>query len=204
MLRRLRWLVALDFSEDSPFRPPSGRENRPVAAAIQGAERQPFGHELTFGLDDQPPLAIGDPADPVLARGKIDRLDRAGEHIVVIDYKTGSTPHPVSDIEAGRDFQMMLYLLAAQALLRDDQPLAVAGGLFWHLRNRKVSGEVRTGHAALEQALTRLHANVLAAREGQFSVSPNGGRCAPRCEFQPLCRLSRAYVRKRSAFDDRL
>jgi ATP-dependent helicase/DNAse subunit B len=203
MLRRLRWLVAQDFSDDSPFRPPSGRENRPVAAAIQGAERQPFGHELTFGLDDQPPLAIDSPAEPVLVRGKIDRLDRAGENVIVIDYKTGSAPHPVSDIETGRDFQMVLYLLAAQALLPGDEPLAVAGGLFWHLRSRKVSGEVLAGHAALEQARERLHMHVLAAREGQFSVSPNGGRCASRCEFQPLCRLSRAYMRKRSAYDDR-
>jgi ATP-dependent helicase/DNAse subunit B len=201
ILRRLRWLVAQDFSADSPFRPPSGRENRPVAAIIQGVERQPFAHELTFGLGDQPPLAIGDPAEPILARGKIDRLDCAGEHVIVIDYKTGGAPHPVSDIEAGRDFQMMLYLLAAQALLQDAGQ-TIVGGLFWHLRNRTVSGEVLSGDAVLDDVRERLRVNVLAAREGQFSVRPNGSRCPPRCEFLSLCRLTRSYVRKRNPYDD--
>jgi ATP-dependent helicase/DNAse subunit B len=164
-------------------------------------ERQPFAHELTFGLGDQPPLAIGDPAEPILARGKIDRLDCAGKHVIVIDYKTGGAPHPVSDIEAGRDFQMMLYLLAAQALLQDAGQ-TIVGGLFWHLRNRTVSGEVLSGDAVLDDVRERLRVNVLAAREGQFSVRPNGSRCPPRCEFLSLCRLTRSYVRKRNPYDD--
>ena len=201
ILRRLRWLVAQDFSDDSPFCPPSERANRPVAATIQGAERQSFAHELTFGLGDQPPLAIGDPAEPILARGKIDRLDCAGEHVIVIDYKTGSTRRPVSDIEAGRDFQMTLYLLAAQALLGATGQVVV-GGLFWHLRSRTVSGEVLAGNAVLDTACERLQVNVRAAQEGQFGVRPSGGRCAPRCEFLSLCRLSRAYLRKRNPYDD--
>lgn len=201
MLRRLRWLVEHDFSDDrSPFRPLGRNEKRPVAAAVGGGERVPFWQEAAYGFHDQPPVTIDGPAGPVHARGKIDRMDRIGDQVVVIDYKSGSTKHPASDMAAGRDFQMMLYLLAADDLLRRaGEPYTVAGGLFWHLTNRAVSGEVLAEDLAVEEARHHLHANVLAARGGYFAVQPRkleGGRCVSYCEFGALCRMTRANTRK--------
>jgi ATP-dependent helicase/DNAse subunit B len=201
MLRRLRWLVQQDFSADtSPFRPVTSRQNRPVARQVQALPRQPLRQEAMFGFGGVPPVEIDGPAGPIRTRGVIDRLDRAGEYAVVIDYKTGTRTHPVEDMAEGRDVQMMLYLLAAQDLLqRVDPSLTVAGGLFWHINNRTVSGEVGADDAAIELGRAQMHANILDARAGRFAVQPrklDGGRCVSYCEFGALCRMSRGYMRK--------
>jgi ATP-dependent helicase/DNAse subunit B len=201
MRRRLRWLVEMDFGDKSPFRPVSSREGRPVARQVQDSVRQPYRLEAAFGPEgDLPALEIDGPAGSLRARGLIDRMDRAGNGVIVIDYKTGTTRHTVDDMAEGRDFQMMVYLLAARAILdRSDPGATVVGGLFWHIRNRQVSGEVRADDLALEAARAHLHAHVLSARAGRFFVRPGkmaGDRCSSFCEFRALCRLSRANLRK--------
>ncbi|NDJ76329.1 MAG: hypothetical protein GYB65_08720 [Chloroflexi bacterium] len=200
--RRLVWLVTLDFSDDSPFRlrPRQRPDAHPVAAAIGDDERVPFAQEAVFGLDGEPPVEIAGPAGVIQARGVIDRLDRAGDSVIVVDYKSGTTPHPVDDMASGRDYQMILYLLAARALLdRAGRSETVLGGLFCHIANRQVSGEVLANDAAVDAAREHLHAQVQAARAGRFVVSPNKlerGRCVSYCEFGALCRLSRGYLHK--------
>lgn len=201
--RRLRWLVALDFSDDTPLRlqPRQYESAHPVAAALGEAERWPFRQEAAYGFgDDAPPIKIEGPAGPVWARGKIDRMDQAGEHVVIIDYKSGSTPHSVRDMEAGRDFQMLLYLLAAQQLLkRENAPQEVLGGVFWHISNRALSGQVCADDDVVDEARDTLHAHVQAARAGDFRVQPRKlerGRCVSYCAFGPLCRMSRVYLQK--------
>jgi ATP-dependent helicase/DNAse subunit B len=198
---RLRWLVERDFGDDTPLRlqPRQSPRAHPVAAWIGDSDRQPYWQEAAFGLGDAPPLEIDGPAGPVRARGVIDRLDRAGDHLVVIDYKTGSATRSVQDMAEGHDFQMMLYLLAAREWTRADPALRVAGGLFWHIRNRAVSGEVLADDPAVDEARARLHENILAARRGWFTVQPGrvaGGQCASQCEFSALCRFNRAHPRK--------
>lgn len=193
MVRRLGWLVQQDFG-DGPH-----SEKSPLRAQVAGQERQPYWQEAEFGFDGQPPLVIDGPAGPVRVRGKIDRLDRCGDAVVVMDYKTGSAKHPVEDMREGRDFQMMVYLLAARDLLAHDPALDVLGGLFWHIRTRTVSGEVLAEDPAIEQAREHLHAHVLAARDGIFAARPNpsgGEKCAARCDYSTLCRLKPANRRK--------
>jgi ATP-dependent helicase/DNAse subunit B len=118
---------------------------------------------------------------------------------VIVDYKSGAAPHPVEDMRAGRDFQMMIYLLAAEAELAAIAPgVRVAGGLFWHTGNQKISGEVTGDDAALDDARGHLHAHVLAARDGLFLVRPRKGDLSPcgPCDFRRICRVSRASLRK--------
>lgn len=195
MIRRLEWLVRLDFSDETPLRlqPRQQAHAHPLAAAIGDLDRVPYSQEAAFGRDDALLLDIGVEDDPVLVRGVIDRVDRASDHLIVIDYKTGTTKHPVKDMEDGRDFQMMVYLAAADALVRDNPDLVVLGGLFWHIRNRTTSGEVRVDHPAVEGAMISAQDNVILARDSRFIVQPNGRRCPKHCEFRPLCRLNRAF-----------
>jgi RecB family exonuclease len=203
MLRRLAALVRTDFSESNPFRPVTGRESRPVAERVQGLERRPLWLEARYG--DESNVTVDGPAGPLRVRGVIDRMDAAGGWVVVVDYKTGTTPHPVDEMRLGRDYQMLLYLLAAQTLLPPSEPpLNVAGGLFWHIGNRAVSGEVLDGDPALDDARAQLHAQVLAARAGQFPVLArklDRGQCTTYCEFKTLCRTSRAYHHKAASED---
>ncbi|HEX3050928.1 MAG TPA: PD-(D/E)XK nuclease family protein, partial [Aggregatilineaceae bacterium] len=185
MLRRLDWLIRLDFEDFNPLKLPAG------------SERRPFWQEVEFGRHGQPFLVIDGEAGPVLVRGVIDRVDRAGDQIIIMDYKTGARPHPTDDMIAGRDVQMMIYLLAAQELLaRHNLPYELAGGLFWHIRSRTTSGDIHANDPAIETARQVLHHNILRARQGDFAVHPTNGQCAAYCEFGPLCRVSRAYHRK--------
>jgi hypothetical protein len=103
-------------------------------------------------------------------------------------------------MEQGRNFQMMLYLLAAQQLLAQDTgadaPTEVAGGLFWHLGTRKASGAIRLddeGLAAVQQAREHLSHYLSRGRQGDFAARANkmqDGKCAHYCEFREMCRVS--------------
>lgn len=195
LLRRLRALVALDFSEETPLRlqPNWKRPSHPVLVALGEAARYPLAQEARFGMAGGSPLVVIEgEAGPLLVRGLIDRLDRAGDVVVVIDYKTGSTRRSVSDLAEGRDFQMLVYLLAAPDVLQDDS-LRVGGGLFWHIHNRETSSEIAADDPALDAARQHAHAAIRAARAGQYPVQPNGGRCPRYCPFGALCRYGREY-----------
>ncbi len=202
MLRRLTWLVRQDFEGTGPFKP-GGRSA--IAKLGAAGSRRALVHEAAFGFGGQPPLRIDGPAGTLRARGKIDRIDVVGQHAIVIDYKTGSARRSASDMAAGIDFQMLIYLLAAQDVVAQiDGGLSVAGGVFWHITNRDSSGEVAAQDGEIAQAQAHLHAHVLAAREGRFPVQPrklDGGKCVSYCEFGPLCRVSRAYRQKPGAGD---
>ncbi len=200
MRRRLRALVSADFSvETNPFRIQRG-DKHPIGPEAADQERQPFQVEAQFGFGGD--FVIDGPAGPVHVRGKIDRVDIVGGRgLVVIDYKTGSTPHTVEEMRTGRDVQMMLYLLAARHLAQSwaaqsGADLSVIGGLFWHIQNRKVTGEVLESDAAVSEAQAAVHQSISEARTGWFAVRPSEGKCASFCDYGPFCRVSRAYRHK--------
>jgi len=200
LLDRLRALVAQDFSDESPFRLPRTEKDarhHPLAAQIAGEPRVPFLQEAAFGFDDRPPLTLEGDAGTLRVRGQIDRMDLAGDQVIVIDYKTGTTKRDVEGMAEGREFQMAIYLLAARALLPRD--LTLAGGVFWHIRSRTTSGEVLATDDAVERAHRWMHHHVQQARAGDFAVrpaQPHKPPCARGCEFRALCRYARPYSRK--------
>ena len=118
--------------------------------------------------------------------------------VYVLGLATGSTPIPRSEMQHGRNFQIMLYLLVAQYLLEHDsnpdRPRTVAGGTFWHLNTRKLSGDVRLADEddadALNAAQEHLGRYIRLGRQGYFTVHPNkgDGSCALHCDFSQMCR----------------
>ncbi|MGQ9888638.1 MAG: PD-(D/E)XK nuclease family protein [Aggregatilineales bacterium] len=201
LLRRLEALVRQDFSDSSPVR------------AVSAAPRRPYLLETALAVHNRS-AAInvevdGAPEDLRVA-GYIDRMDAVDDGVIVIDYKSGSKAIPVSEMRAGRNFQMMVYLLAAQRVLEAqpgaDVPRRVLGGLFWHISARKASGNMRLDNpdsaAALDEARAHLGRYISAARRGDYSVAPRkleNGRCAAYCEFAQLCRVSSVNRYKRGA-----
>ncbi|MCB9453357.1 MAG: PD-(D/E)XK nuclease family protein [Anaerolineaceae bacterium] len=195
--RRLKALVVADFSENSPLEKAFGAE-----------PRLPYRQESQFQPDTgilELPVAAG--VEPLKVRGFIDRMDRQRDAVIVVDYKTGSTEIPVSEMERGRNFQMMLYLLAAQYVLAGDTapdaPRQVLGGAFWHIRTGRLSGKMQldeAGMTAIEQAQGHLGRYIRAGREGDFTVHPNKldkGKCAHYCDFSQFCRVSITHRYKR-------
>ncbi|HUN06593.1 MAG TPA: PD-(D/E)XK nuclease family protein [Aggregatilineales bacterium] len=187
LLRKLEAIVRLDFSEKAPSIKPFGDE-----------PRTPYRLEQPFG--DDASLRLTAESEPLRVTGYIDRIDRQGNRIILTDYKSGSTPIKTEEMQRGRNYQMMLYLLAAGDVLEQDdsanRPTQLAGGYFWHISNQKVSGvfewEKDLDRAALDDARQHLARQIDLARAGDFAAEPNKsvhGACSHYCEYTRFCRV---------------
>ena len=198
LMRKIEAWVRSDFSEKAP-----------LGKAFKG-DRVPYMQEVPLSGDDDVPLQLRLGDSLVKVRGYIDRIDRIGDRAIVVDYKTGSTTIPKTEMTEGRNFQMMVYLLAGQAILEGEHqanptaPTGIAGGTFWHF-NRTTSGTINTDDAedadALEKAQARLGEQLKQGRGGNFASVPNrkgGGACSHYCEFTQLCRASVMNRRKQA------
>jgi len=91
--------------------------------------------ELDFGRDGRPPVELALPdGRTLLLKGSADRVDRAGESIVVVDYKTGGTRsfRDLSEADPtarGSKLQLPVYAYAARAAL--DAPTAPVSAEYW-------------------------------------------------------------------------
>lgn len=190
--KRLRHLIELDFSEstDSPFiQNPKARSPHPVADTVAGYPRTVAGLEVDFGYPNTPAVSIDGEAGPLWVRGSIDRIDRVGDALIVVDYKSGSHTPNNEDMALGRNFQMMLYLLAAQQIAIEGQ---VQAGMFWSIHSRKGNGEISAADPLVEKARQTLHDYIVASREGYFPIEPTkreGQKCFKYCEFHQFCRI---------------
>ena len=175
--KRLAALIENDFSDDSPLRPYGGTRH------VERLEQRFDNVEIRF-LD----------TEPIIVRGVIDRIDRVDGKLALVDYKSGSAKIPIEQMTAGRDFQMLVYLHALGAIAHE-RGERVAGGMFWHLRNLKSSGELDgkddDHRAALDEARQHIARNVQQGRQGKFPVHAReleNGKCVRYCEFAHLCR----------------
>ena len=190
ILQHLRKLVQFDFTQLND------------KLGIGEMERYPLWQEKSFGLGQKGlVLSISPDLEPIMVRGIVDRVDQTPYGAIVLDYKTGSTPIPTSELVEGRNFQMMLYIHATQTLLNANpsiRPQQVYGGAFLHIHSQKISGKLLLGDAEYDEQINRakhaLKQQVLTAREGTFSIEPSkpspDGKCIAYCQFQHLCRLS--------------
>jgi ATP-dependent helicase/nuclease subunit B len=184
ILQRLRALIRDDFDPESAL-------NKTVRKLSGDAIRKPWILEAPFG--DGGGMRLDVDGETLRLRGKIDRIDRAGDKLLIFDYKSGSTTIPTQEITRGRNFQMMIYLLAAEALGAGSAAPPVAGGAFWHISNRKTSGELRPDDSAIEEGRAHLAAYLARGRAGDFSAEANKieeGKCSRYCDYASMCRMA--------------
>ena len=179
--KRLAALVKSDFSPASPLnRFGKTRRVMMLERGFRDAEIEMPGNT--------PPLRVS---------GIIDRIDWGeDDELVLVDYKTGSGAINRRQMEIGRDFQMLIYVLAMAWAERHTGESRLTGGMFWHLRNLRASGvfsaDNEDDQQALESAREHLAVNVRQGRHGQFPVHATeleNGKCARYCEFSRLCRM---------------
>lgn len=86
-----------------------------VCEQLKNSEFSVFGAEKTFGYPDSPfpPVVLESGENYMRLAGKIDRVDRAGDWVRVVDYKTGSFEVSAKSYYTGRKLQLELYLYAA-------------------------------------------------------------------------------------------
>lgn len=152
---------------------------------------QPLAMEPPFGLQETPPLEIGDVAGRRLAlRGYIDRVDvDENGRLRIIDYKSSNTPIASQALAEGKRIQLALYALAACDVLELGEP---AAGMYWHigsarpsyLRLEKQEGGIEAG---LETAVNYALTYAAAIRQGHFAPQPPDSGCPPWCPAADFC-----------------
>lgn len=181
----------------------------------------PHAFELSFGL----PVAAGtcDPAstpdaiaiplngtdgEVVRIRGRIDRIDRLPDgRFLIADYKTGSSHPSLRDIEAGKAFQLPLYLRAVETLTA----MQGVAGCYYTLRRGEIRNKpvfwdaslkeqfkpfsvssrssVADVRALVDASLPHVSRCLEGIRSGWFAPRSDPGPCPGYCDFKTVCRF---------------
>ena len=116
--------------------------------------------------------------------GKIDRVDRSGSGIEIIDYKTGATVP--SQREVDRNLQLSFYALAARSL--QEQPFGVGEGniklSLYYLDTQEKISTTRT-RAQLDSAVEEIYKARREIEESDFKCS--GNYLCGNCEYKLFC-----------------
>jgi DNA helicase-2/ATP-dependent DNA helicase PcrA len=133
-------------------------------------EELPF--ELTIEPDDGSP--------PFTINGQIDRVDRLPSGgIEIVDYKTGRLE---SQKGVDESLQLSIYALAARDALNLGTPERVT--LYFTEAATRMS--TTRSNEQLAAAEADINARVARIRSGDFTATPNPGKCW-RCDYAPMC-----------------
>lgn len=132
--------------------------------------------------------------------GKIDRIDRTSQGLVLLDYKTSSTAPPGIKNEAGKaiiDIQMPLYMDIAGALFPGE---TVSDGYYYSVTKGKKIGSRNKNESVTEtlQAATEKIKNHL--EQGDYPVEPDiDQKACSYCAYDLICRKGSRQSRKGGA-----
>jgi len=119
-------------------------------------------------------------------KGKVDRIERVGGSLKVVDYKTSKSLPSIA--EAGSSLQLGFYVLAAKADAELSERGSITGAEFWYPAPEPNKNAIKTRHfdmANLDDVRDRLVTIALSVRDEQFPAVPNA-RC-DRCDYQSVC-----------------
>jgi DNA helicase II / ATP-dependent DNA helicase PcrA len=122
-------------------------------------------------------LKITDGKDSYVVRGAIDRIDKVGEGLKLVDYKTGK---PKDKLEFKDKEQLLIYQLAVQELFKQE----VKTLAFYYLDD---NSEVEFIGSAkdLEKIKVKIVDTIKEINQGKFKANP-GVLCAW-CDFKEIC-----------------
>lgn len=198
--------------------------------AAEGLAFTPHWFEWGFGLPLRPgmdrtsvtsPLTLELAGQEVNIVGKVDRIDRVGDKLAVIDYKRKSCPS-FRRLAQGVDLQAALYIMAVERFLCPPGG-EVTGGGYYSVEARKKEGGMwradfadairhrsakrdgnlsREDWAALQETVRQqVFRCVEGIRSGRFPVEP-AADCPPYCVAREICRYRKGGVTKNMAGGD--
>jgi ATP-dependent helicase/nuclease subunit B len=152
---------------------------------------KPLAFEQLFGFGNKPPLVLENREGKIKIRGSIDRIDKTEAGLVIVDYKTSRSPISPKEALEGRNLQLPIYLLAANRVLKRDEP--VTSGFYLHIHSCKKGSEFPNKTLAIEEITAKaeeyIGEYVNRARRAEFPIEPNQNRCPPYCKFDVMCRI---------------
>jgi RecB family exonuclease len=152
------------------------------------------------GLEDPVQLALPD-GSRIRLRGRIDRIDRTSRKgsYRVWDFKTGSTYgfDEGEYIKQGRQIQHVLYALAAEEILRREDPEARVEEAGYLFPTEKGEGQrFARQRDRRQEALEALQKMLDLLSAGTFCAAGDSDRCSY-CDYQPVCRYPQSVERIR-------
>lgn len=180
--------------------------------------------ELGFGMKTKGAVSLQSiELDGLKIQGKIDRIELLkeerpnGEPIIrfrIADYKTRSAGAEMKDIIRGVSFQMPLYILATEKILRNNYKLnALHSGSVYYLFNNKDGENIEnmlipneelpndfktkkteklnreSVNSILNNSLQLAKHNVESIAQGEFSIEPINRLVCSYCMFSTVCRI---------------
>jgi RecB family exonuclease len=181
---------------------------RQVVASERG-KPLPLEIERRFGYDEPdswPPLELPALADAgsVFVRGMMDRVDRRGDVLLVVDYKSSRASSLRTKLRAANLFAPEMQLALYAALLQKREPSAAVDAEYFSLRDAARTATLRAAtkldldvlleldparrrEAAGQQNLAdEVHRQVALMRAGRFEVRP---LTCDYCNWKSLCRV---------------
>jgi ATP-dependent helicase/DNAse subunit B len=173
--------------------------------AVSSSERyKPFATEVAFGFDEDgsaPPLSIKSKQQPILVRGRIDRIDQVlgpdgepTERFRVVDYKSGSGGISTEDQMLGTNLQLPLYGLAIEREIRPNSKVT-AGAYLSVLSGKSIGRLFPRHHNSSPQEYQPLpHTEKLVSelvqkiRSGSFVIRPALPKVCKSCDQIMICR----------------
>jgi len=158
-------------------------------ARLDPAE-QPVGVERTVALK----------TDRLAVSGRIDRLDRRGEELVVVDYKTGR--HVLSTDDARGSLALALYALAAQRTMRlpctkvELHHLPTGDVVQWEHTDATLERHLRRAHDIADEVVAAHAAAAVIELDDAFPPRP--GRLCSWCDFAAHCPEGQAAAPQRT------
>ncbi len=128
-------------------------------------------------------------APDILLEGRVDRIDRAGERVRIIDYKSGGDDVTRKSVVEGRHIQLPVY---AYLLLQTEgfSKMEVENLGIYRLRDFKVGWLAEKGVSVdflVRNAVERVREVVAAIRKGEFPPKPGDGSRCNFCELGFAC-----------------
>jgi len=147
------------------------------------------------------PLVIKGGKFPIRIRGIIDRLDRAKEGWIVIDYKSGSYAPTKSNYSNGSDLQLPLYAIAVNELFSDGGE-RIVDGFYYLLKETRRRGRFLRDEPKIPELyeIVKEHAikHVAGICAGRFPPEPRDDYACRACASQSLCYYSEARAERKS------
>lgn len=160
---------------------------------------EPLYREWSFGMseEDSP-----EPLDGYELRGRIDRIDCSGTHLLITDYKLGAVgaERGVARFEERGLVQLPLYAYVASRRLG----LEISGAVYRSITRGDLRGFVGEGlrgkpfvstdmvdaagmQRVIDSARERAMQAVSGMRAGEIDAAPAGDRCSPYCAARLFC-----------------
>ncbi|MFI6482616.1 RecB family exonuclease [Nonomuraea sp. NPDC050663] len=164
------------------------------------------GYVTTLDPSDEPvgvERTVGTRTKVIAVSGRIDRLDRRGDELVVVDYKTGR--RPLTQDDARSSLALAIYAIAASRMLRTPchkvelHHLPTGEIVEWEHSDESLGRHLRRAEEMAEEAGAADESYRGGDTESMFA--PSTGPICSWCDFRRHCPEGRAAAPERLPWD---